>query len=180
MVTQVIPSSKPISPAEGTTVTETRSILPPSSARIVSVLLYQGSPRAGASVPRGKSTTRRPPWRRVRTTASAVAASGSETSLHSPAPQTFAELITVASKLASGKDTALGGTSRRSRTAAASSQVVLGIPASNRCLTTIHAPRRLGSRNLTPLHQALTPRASAFHATRHSGRTRPPSRALFL
>ena len=35
--------------------------------------------------------------------------------------------------------------------AAASSQRVLGIPASNRRLTTIPAPRRLGSRNLTPL-----------------------------
>ena len=60
---------------------------PPSLARIVSVPLYQGSPRSGASVPRGRGPT-----------ASAVAASGSETSLHSTAPQTFAELIFVASK----------------------------------------------------------------------------------
>ena len=60
---------------------------PPSLARIVSVLLYQGSPRSGASVPRGRGPT-----------ASAVAASGSETSLHSLAPQTFAELISVAVK----------------------------------------------------------------------------------
>ena len=88
-VTQVTPSSQRISPAEGTTVTETRSVntSPPSSARIVSVLLYQGSPRSGASAPRGRGPT-----------ASAVAASGSETSLHSPAPQTFAELISVAIK----------------------------------------------------------------------------------
>jgi hypothetical protein len=59
--------------------------------------------------------------------------------------------------------------------------VVLGIPASNRRLTTIHAPRRLGSRNLTPLHQALTRRASAFHATRHSdvARGRRPARRSF-
>ena len=51
------------------------------------MLLYQGSSRTGASVPRGRAPT-----------ASAVAASGSETSLHSLAPQTFAELISVAFK----------------------------------------------------------------------------------
>src|SRR4029450_9709673 len=68
-------------------------------------------------------------------------------SLHSPAPQTFAELISVASKASlssigsNSQATALGGTSRRSTAAAASSQRVLGIPASNRRLTTIHAPR---------------------------------------
>jgi hypothetical protein len=90
--------------------------LPRSSARIVSVLLYQGSPRAGASVPRGRGPT-----------ASAVAASGSESSLHSLAPQTFAELISVASKasLASkgsnSQATALGGTRRGSTAAAARS-----------------------------------------------------------
>ena len=55
--------------------TETRSTWPPSSAPIVYVLLYQGSPRSGASAPRGAGPT-----------ASAVAASGSETSLHSLAP----------------------------------------------------------------------------------------------
>jgi hypothetical protein len=60
---------------------------PPSLARIVSVLLYQGSSRAGASLSRGRGPT-----------ASAVAAFGSETSLHSVAPQTFAELISVASR----------------------------------------------------------------------------------
>src|SRR4029453_2755496 len=108
--------------------TETRT-LPPSSARILSVPLYQGSPRSGASVNRGKGPT-----------ASAVAAFGSETSLHSPAPQTFAELIFVAVK-AGGKDTALDGTSRGSTAPAASSQWVLGIPASNRRLTTIRRAR---------------------------------------
>ena len=81
--------------------TETRT-LPPSSARILSVLLYQGSARSGASVNRGRGPT-----------ASAVAASGSETSLHSLAPQTFAELMLVASK-PGGKDSALDGTSRGS------------------------------------------------------------------
>ena len=49
--------------------------------------LVPGQPALGASVPRG-----------VGPTASAVAASGSESSLHSLAPQTFAELISVASK----------------------------------------------------------------------------------
>src|SRR4029079_18955907 len=94
-------------------------------------LLYQGSPRTGRSVPRG-----------VGPTASAVAASGSETSLHSLAPQTFAELISVASnaslasKGSNSQATALGGMSRGSTaTAASSSQFVLGIPASTRRLT---------------------------------------------
>ena len=95
--------------------TETRTS-PRSSAGIVSVLLYQGSARTGASVPRGRGPT-----------ASAVAAFGSETSLHSLAPQTFAELISVASKASlASKDsksqaTALGGTSRGSTAAAARS-----------------------------------------------------------
>ena len=40
---------------------------------------------------------------------------------------------------AGGKDTALDGTSRGSTAPAASSQWVLGIPASNRCLTTSYA-----------------------------------------
>src|SRR5215217_7802369 len=105
--------------------TETRNS-PRSSARIVSVLLYQGSPRTGASVPRGAGPT-----------ASAVAASGSESSLHSLAPQTFAELISVASKTSKSQAAALGGTSTGSAaTAASSSQFVLGIPASSRLTIT--------------------------------------------
>ena len=132
--------------------TETRSTSPRSSAGIVSVLLYQGSPRTGASVPRG-----------VGPTASAVASSGSESSLHSPAPQTFAELISVASKasLASkgskSQPTALGGTSRGS-TATAQIADLLSVASpifSNRRPDRRHAqtnwPGRLGSRNLTPL-----------------------------
>ena len=69
---------------------ETRSVntLPPvPRRRSVSVLWYQGSPRSGTSLPRGRGPT-----------ASAVAAFGSETSLHSLAPQTVAELISVAVK----------------------------------------------------------------------------------
>jgi hypothetical protein len=56
--------------------------------------------------------------------------------VHSLAPQTFAELISVDSKASlsfkgsNSQATALGGTSRGSTAAAASSQVVLGIPAS--------------------------------------------------
>ena len=88
------------------------------------MLLYQGSPRAGrsVSVPRGRGPT-----------ASAVAASGSETSLHSLAPQTFAELISVDSKASlSSKDsnsqaTALGGTSRGSTATAARSPTATSI-----------------------------------------------------
>src|SRR5215211_4501667 len=111
--------------------TEART-LPPSSARTVSVPLYQGSPRSGASLPRGNGPT-----------ASAVAAFGSETSLHSPAPQTFAKLIFVA-VTAGGKDTALDGTSRGSTAPAASSQLVLGIPASDRCFDYTCAARDAG------------------------------------
>ena len=102
--------------------TETRTTSPRSSAGIVSVLLYQGSPRTGASVPRGRGPT-----------ASAVAASGSETSLHSLAPQTFAELISVASKASlsskgsNSQATALGGTSRGSTAAAARSPTATSI-----------------------------------------------------
>ena len=90
-------------------------------------------------------------------TASAVAASGSESSLHSLAPQTFAELISVDSKASlsskgsNSQATALDGTSRGSTTAAATSQLVLDIPASDRRLTSINASRHLGSRTLTPL-----------------------------
>ena len=40
------------------TETGTRSTSPPSSAGIVSVLLYQGNPRTGASVPRGRGADR--------------------------------------------------------------------------------------------------------------------------
>ena len=88
----------------------------------MSVLLYQGSPRTGMSVPRG-----------VGPTASAVAAAGSETSLHSLAPQTFAELISVASKASlsskgsKSQATALGGTSSGSTAAAASSPTATSI-----------------------------------------------------
>jgi hypothetical protein len=67
--------------------TEWRSSPRSPPVGIVSVLVYQGSPRSGASVPRGRGPT-----------ASADAAFGSETSLHSTAPQTFAKLISVASK----------------------------------------------------------------------------------
>ena len=89
-------------------------------------LLYQGTPRSGASVPRGAGPT-----------ASAVAASGSETTLHSVAPQTFAELISMASNASKSQAIALDGTSRESTAAAANSRVVLGIPASDRRLTII-------------------------------------------
>ena len=90
-------------------------------------------------------------------TASAVAASGSETSLHSLAPQTFAELISVASKASlsskgsNSQATALGGTSRGSTATAARSQFVLGIPASDRRLTSINALATPGFPELTPL-----------------------------
>ena len=76
------------------------------------------------SVPRGRG---RGP------TASAVAASGSETSLHSPAPQTFAELISVDSKASlsskgsNSQATALGGTSRGSTATAARSPTATSI-----------------------------------------------------
>src|SRR3954447_26855692 len=126
--------------------TEART-LPPCLARIVSVPLYQGSPRLGASLPRGRGPT-----------ASAVAAFGAETSLHSAAPQTFAELIFVAVK-PGGYDTALDGTSRGSTAAAASSQWVLGIPASNRRLTTIPAPR--GTRSTSSDARDPEPRSSS-------------------
>ena len=66
-------------------------------------------------------------------TASAVAAAGSESSLHSLAPQTFAELISVASKASlsskgsNSQATALGGTSRGSTAAAARSPTATSI-----------------------------------------------------